>query len=58
MNDIIGKYNDNYETKLPSYSHSMLCSRINVNEYTNMRDLNQRIREVFVDFLDEMSCNK
>ena len=58
MNDIIGKYNDNYETKLPSYSHSMLCSRINVNEYTNMRDLNQRIREVFVDFLDEMSYNK
>lgn len=58
MSDIIGKYNDNYETKLPSYSHSMLCSRINVNEYTNMRDLNQRIREVFVDFLDEMSCNK
>ena len=58
MSDIIGKYNDNYETKLPGYSHSMLCSRINVNEYTNMRDLNQRIREVFVDFLDEMSCNK
>lgn len=58
MSDIIGKYNDNYETKLPSYSHSKLCSRINVNEYTNMRDLNQRIREVFVDFLDEMSCNK
>ena len=58
MSDIIGKYNDNYETKLPSYSHSMLCSRINVKEYTNMRDLNQRIREVFVDFLDEMSCNK
>ena len=58
MSDIIGKYNDNYETKLPSYSHTMLCSRINVNEYTNMRDLNQRIREVFVDFLDEMSSNK
>ena len=58
MSDIISKYNDNYETKLPSYSHSMLCSRINVNEYTNMRDLNQRIRAVFVDFLDEMSCNK
>ena len=58
MSDIISKYNENYETKLPSYSHSMLCSRINVNEYTNMRDLNQRIREVFVDFLDEISCNK
>ena len=54
MSDIIGKYNENYDTKLPSYSHSMLCSRIDVNEYTNMRDLNQRIREVFVEFLDEI----
>lgn len=54
MSDIIGKYNDNFDTKLPSYSHSMLCSRINVNEYTNMRDLNQRIREVFVNFIDEI----
>ena len=54
MSDIIGKYNDNFDTKLPSCSHSMLCSRINVNEYTNMRDLNQRIREVFVNFIDEI----
>lgn len=54
MSDIIGKYNNNFENNLPSYSHSMLCSRINVNDYTNMRDLNQRIREVFVDFLDEI----
>ena len=54
MSDIIGKYNENFDTKLPSYSHSVLCSRIDVNEYTNMRDLNQRIREVFVDFLDGM----
>ena len=54
MSGIIGKYNENYDTKLPSYSHSMLCSRIDVNEYTNMRDLNQRIREVFVEFLDEI----
>ncbi len=54
MSDIIGKYNENFDSKLPSYSHSMLCRRIDVNEYTNMRDLNQRIREVFVDFLDEI----
>lgn len=51
MSDIINKYNENFENKLPSYSHSELCSRIDVNEYTNMRELNQKIREVFVDFI-------
>lgn len=54
MSDIISKYNDSFDTKLPSSAHSELCSIINVNEYTNMRDLNQRIREVFVDYIDEV----
>lgn len=54
MNDIISKYNEKFETKLPSRAHSALCSKINVNEYTNMRDLNQKIREVFVDYIDRI----
>ena len=54
MSDIIGKYNDKFEKKLPNYSHTLLCSRIDVNEYSNMRDLNQKIREVFVDYIDEV----
>lgn len=54
MSDIIGKYNDKFEKKLPNYSHTLLCSRIEVNEYSNMRDLNQKIREVFVDYIDEV----
>jgi len=53
MSDIIRKYNDSFSTTLPNNAHSLLCNRIDVNKYTNMRDLNQRIREVFVDFLDE-----
>lgn len=53
MNDIIRKYNFNFNTKLPSYSHSELCRRIDVNDFTNMRDLNQKIREVFVAFINE-----
>ena len=53
MSDIISKYNANYDIKLPSYSHAALCCRINVNDYSNMRDLNQKIREVFVDFIGE-----
>lgn len=54
MSDIINKYNEKFETKLPNYSHSLLCSRIDVNDYTNMRDLNQKIREIFVDFIGEI----
>ena len=54
MSDIICKYNDKFEMKLPNYSHTLLCSRIDVNEYSNMRDLNQKIREVFVDYIDEV----
>jgi ATP-dependent Clp protease ATP-binding subunit ClpC len=54
MSDIIGKYNDKFEKKLPNYSHTLLCKRIDVNDYSNMRDLNQKIREVFVDYIDEV----
>lgn len=54
MSDIIGKYNNKFEKKLPNYSHTLLCKRIDVNEYSNMRDLNQKIREVFVDYIDEV----
>lgn len=52
MNDILGKYNVNFDTMLPNNAHSVLCSRIDVGKYSNMRDLNQRIREVFVDYID------
>lgn len=51
MNDIISKFNEKFDMKLPNYSHSLLCKRIDVNKYVNMRDLNQRIREVFVDYV-------
>lgn len=55
MNDIICKYNDKFEMKLPNNSHTLLCKRIDVNDYSNMRDLNQKIREVFVDYIDEVT---
>ena len=54
MSDIIKKYNEKFDTKLPNYSHALLCNRIAVNDYSNMRDLNQKIREVFVDYIDEV----
>ena len=54
MSDIICKYNDKFDTKLPNCSHTLLCNRIDVNDYSNMRDLNQKIREVFVNYIDEL----
>lgn len=54
MSDIISKYDANFDKKLPGNAHLKLCSRIDVNAFTNMRDLNQRIREVFVEYLDEL----
>ena len=54
MSDIIKKYNEKFNTKLPNYSHALLCNRIAVNDYSNMRDLNQKIREEFVDYIDEV----
>lgn len=53
MSDIINKYNSCFDKKLPTNSHSSLCNSINVKDYSNIRDLNQRIREVFVDYLDK-----
>ena len=52
MSDIIRKYNESFDIKLPSCAHSVLCSSIDVKKYSNMRDLNQRIREVFVNYID------
>lgn len=53
MSDIIRKYNESFDIKLPSCAHSVLCSNVDVKKYSNMRDLNQRIREVFVNYIDE-----
>ena len=52
MSDIIRKYNESFDIKLPSCAHSVLCSNVDVKKYSNMRDLNQRIREVFVNYID------
>lgn len=55
VSDIIRKYNENFEVELPSYSHSMLCNRINVSDYSNMRDLNNKIREEFVNYIQNLT---
>lgn len=48
VSDIISKYNNIYESRLPKGTHARICSKIQVERYKNMRDLNKRIKNVFV----------
>lgn len=51
FNDIIKKYNNKHGSKLNRGTHAKLVSQVDVNEYKNMRLLNGRIKQVFVEYL-------
>lgn len=51
VNDIITKYEKAHEIKLPTKLHSDLAGIINVDAYTNMRDLNSEINSKFIKCL-------
>lgn len=53
VSDIISKYNNIYENPLPKGTHAYICSKIQVERYKNMRDLNKRIKNVFVQVVEE-----
>lgn len=53
VSDIISKYNNIYERRLPKGTHAYICSKIQVERYKNMRDLNKRIKNVFVQVVEE-----
>ena len=53
VSDIISKYNNTYESRLPKGTHALICSKIKVERYKNMRDLNKRIKNVFVQVVEE-----
>ena len=53
ISDIISKYNNIYESRLPKGTHAYICSKIQVERYKNMRDLNKRIKNVFVQVVEE-----
>lgn len=53
FNDIIGKYNMKHGTKLNKRTLDNLVLNVNVNDYSNMRLLNSRIKKVFVDYLKD-----
>jgi len=53
FNEIIKKYNNKHGSKLNKGTHANLVSQVNVNEYKNMRLLNGRIKEVFIEYLKD-----
>lgn len=53
ITDIINKFNKNYSISLPPEIYKKINSNINVNHYSNMRDLNKCIKDTFVKSLSE-----
>ena len=51
LNDIIRKYNLTFEDKLAPEILDYFLIQIDVEKFNNMRDLNKKIKRVFVDYL-------
>lgn len=51
VKSIIKKYNTEFENKLNENIHEYFLSQINVAKFNNMRDLNKKIKRVFVDYI-------
>lgn len=51
LDSIIYKYNSHFGTRFNSTTKHDLFQEINVRKYNNMRDLNRKIKEVFVNHL-------
>lgn len=58
IKNIIEKFNLNFEFELPEDIASNILSRINVSKYENMRDLNKKIKDTFVNCVLEFFQNK
>lgn len=51
INSIIHKFNKNFPTQLASEIKEELVHQIDVNKFSNMRDLNKEIKKKFVDYI-------
>lgn len=51
VKSIIKKYNAEFENKLNDSLFEYFVSQINVAKYSNMRDLNKKIKRAFVDYI-------
>lgn len=55
VNQIIDKYKDCVSVDLPDKLHDEVVSAIDVTQYKNMRDLNKKIKDTFVEKIKAMS---
>ena len=51
INSIVRKVNKEYAVQLPTNLHKYFLEKINVSKFTNMRDLNKKIKKIFADYI-------
>ena len=51
INSIVRKVNKEYATQLPENLYEYFLDEIDVSKFTNMRDLNKKIKRTFVDYI-------
>ena len=51
VNQIIDKYKEYVSTNLPERIHDEVVRVIDVTQYKNMRELNKKIKDTFVEML-------
>lgn len=54
VNSIVRKVKKEYEIHLPENLHEYFLQKIDVSKFTNMRDLNKKIKRTFVDYITTM----
>ena len=52
VKSIINKYNNAFQDNLNNDVLEFISSKINVNQYHNMRDINKRIKSEFINYLE------
>ena len=58
MKNIIRKFNLEFEDQLEESVYKYILSQINVSKYNNMRDLNKKIKRVFVEYIVSIQTTK
>jgi ATP-dependent Clp protease ATP-binding subunit ClpC len=49
MNQIVDKYKEFVSSDLPEKIHDDVVSAVDVTQFKNMRDLNKKIKDIFVE---------
>ena len=55
VNQIVDKYKELVSANLPNKLHDEIVGSIDVTQYKNMRDLNKKIKDTFVEKIKPIS---